>query len=163
MGCIPSHRHKLHSVVSKAAKQLHYFCPWGAQAVMLLPAPLYLRGGIFPICWQSAISYTHASLATRQPRSSAVRGIKTSCKPCTLQLTCSLLVNSALFPSCVFVSGGIGSQSSHRHQQHLPEPSLPPRAAAGQCSTSLRLLRGAAPLFGCYFLTCCLANDCHHR
>lgn len=75
-----SHRHKLHSLVSKAAKQLQYFCPWGVQAVMVLPAPLNLRGGIFPICWQSATSYSHISLVTFHPHSAVVCGTKTSCK-----------------------------------------------------------------------------------
>lgn len=57
-----------------------------------------------------------------------------------LQLVCSLLVNSTLFPSCLIVSGTIDSWPSGCHEQHLPEPSPPPGQLQGNTPPSCAYL-----------------------
>lgn len=123
LGHTKSHRHKLCFVVKQSKA-----------AALFLP----LRSASSPWSDGGNISYLLAICYQLHPRFLSDSSSTILCCPWywdpmqILQLICSLLVNSTLFPSHLFVSGGIDSSGCHK--QHQPEPSPP-----------LGVLQGHAP------------------
>lgn len=146
LGRTKSHRHKLCFVVSKEAKQLHYFYPpfiWRGE-YFLSSGSLLSATSTLPQ-WQ----FFHSPLLSvaLRPHAKPAADMFFACKSYFVPLVFD----------CFWYHWFLALWLS-RAALAWAQPS--PWAAAGQYSTILCLLRGAATaIFGHYFLTCWLPSS----